>query len=74
MSDINEIVNDMSYLYVEDCNQESANNDLIIYIKNQQIDYHIKKIIINFIQNDNYNDYISIYNICIENNIELPPL
>ena len=74
MSDINEIVNDMSYLYVEDCNQESANNDLVIYIKNQQIDYHIKNIIINFIQNDNYNDYISIYNICIENNIELPSI
>ena len=74
MANIDELVDNMNYLYVADCNTEMANNDLITYIKNQQIDYHIKQMIINLIQNDNYDDYMSIYNICIENDIELPPL
>ena len=53
---------------------ENHNNDLIVYIRNLNIDNEIKNTIMNLIYNDNYDSYSNIYNICIENNIELPPL
>lgn len=50
------------------------NNDLITYIMNLDIDHEIKDTIENLIYNDNYSSYANIYDICVENNIELPPL
>jgi hypothetical protein len=47
---------------------------MIEYVKNLQIDANIKESLIEFIYNDNYNSYLNIYNICLENDIELPPI
>lgn len=49
-------------------------NDLIQYIYNLQIDVNIKNTLLHLVENDNYNDYMQLYNILIENDIELPPL
>lgn len=49
-------------------------NDLIDYICNLQIDVNLKNTLLHLIDNDNYSDYMQIYNILIENDIELPPL
>ena len=68
MTDIDEISNQMNTVYLDD-----QNNDMIEYFTMLNIDQNIKKTILNLIYNDNYNDYLSIYNICVENNIEIPP-
>ena len=49
-------------------------NDLIEYIMKLSISYDIKMHLIELIENDNYNSYLEIYNICLENDIELPPI
>jgi hypothetical protein len=46
---------------------------LIAYIKKLNIDENIKDYLCYLIDNDNLCDYQTIYNICIENDIELPP-
>jgi len=46
---------------------------LITYIKGLNIDENIKDYLCYLIDNDNLCDYQTIYNICIENDIELPP-
>ncbi len=51
------------------------NHDLIIYIRSlKAVDECMKQHLIHLIENDNYNSYIEIYNICIENDIELPSI
>ncbi len=50
------------------------NYDLILYIRKLVIDENVKKQLIYLIENDNYASYIDIYNICLENDIELPAL
>jgi hypothetical protein len=50
------------------------NKDLISYIHKLQIRPLLKTQLIQLVENDNYNDYMQIYNICLENDIELPPL
>lgn len=49
-------------------------NDLIEYIMKLSISYDIKVHLIELIENDNYHSYLEIYNICLENDIELPPI
>jgi hypothetical protein len=49
-------------------------NDLIAYIQKLQIENVIKVKLIHLIENDNHSNYLDIYNICLENNIELPPI
>jgi hypothetical protein len=49
-------------------------SSIINYILSLKIDNSIKTQLLNLIDNDNYNDYITIYNICMENDIELPPI
>lgn len=44
------------------------------YIYTLNIDINLKQYLINLVNNDNYNSYLEIYNICVENNIELPPI
>lgn len=59
----------------ETLNVKAKNDyDIIEYILNLSIDNEIKERLIHLVQNDNYNDYEEIYNIMIENNIDIPPL
>ena len=72
--DVDGIINGMEYMQVSH-DTGTKNADLIEYIEhNQNIDEQIKETIIKFIINDNYANYIDIYNICMENDIELPPI
>ena len=47
---------------------------MIDYIKNLHISLDIKQKLLHLVENDNHSDYIEIYNICIENDIEIPPI
>jgi len=49
-------------------------NMMINYVNNLNIDIDIKNHLLILLENDNYNNYIDIYNICMENDIELPPI
>lgn len=71
--DIDNIINSMNYVYIDDTTKKSE-QDLISYIQSQNIDSQIKDLVISLIYNDDYNSYLDIYNICIDNNIDLPPL
>lgn len=72
--EINCIIDCMEYMQVSH-NYSAKNADLIEYIEHcQNINEEIKKTLINLIINDNYSSYIDIYNICMENDIELPPI
>ena len=71
---VDEIATGFEHVHIEDTKNINYNHDLISYIESQNIDEEIKKLVINLITNDNYNDYISVYNICVENNIDLPPI
>lgn len=59
---------------IEQLNVHAKNNDLVCYIQALNIDRQIKIQLLHLIDNDNYTDYMEIYNICMENDIELPPL
>lgn len=74
--DINEISANMNQIYITDdvCREKHYNQDMINYIKGQNIDDRIKELVIYLIENDSYESYVDIYNICVENNIELPPI
>lgn len=75
-SDIDNITDCMNYVYIDDNYLETNNQkqDLTSYIKSQDIDSQIKDLVISLIYNDDYNSYLDIYNMCLDNNIELPPL
>lgn len=64
---MDELLNSMNKVQLEE-------NIMIQYVNNLKIDPNIKKKLIELIYNDNYYSYIDIYNICIENDIELPPI
>ena len=51
----------------------SENNELINYICSLSIENNLKKYLCELIENDCHTDYLTIYNICCENDIELPP-
>lgn len=53
---------------------ENTNRDIINFINSQNIDTMIKNTIIELIAEDSYPSYEYIFNICVENGIELPPL
>jgi len=76
--DIDNISNSLNYVYIDDEYIHESNDNpqqqLISYIISQSIEDHIKSLIISLIENDNYHSYLDIYNICVDNNIELPPL
>lgn len=71
---MDELCNDINFMYIYENKVENYSTYLAEYINSQTIDDDIKSLIIDLINNDNYNDYIDIYNICLENDIELPPL
>lgn len=53
---------------------ESYNQGIIRYIKMLNISQETKAKLLHLVENDNYNDYLEIYNICVENGVELPPI
>lgn len=69
---IDSLCDSMNEVYVTENQQNIC--DLITYIRNQKIDEQIKNTVENLIRNDNYQSYVDIYNICVENDIDLPPL
>jgi hypothetical protein len=64
---MDDIIDSFEYISI------SENNELLTYIHTLNIDYNIKKYLYDLIENDNHTDYLTIYNICMENDIELPP-
>jgi len=64
---MDDIIDSFEYISI------SENNELLTYINTLNIDYNLKKYLYDLIENDNHTDYLTIYNICMENNIELPP-
>jgi hypothetical protein len=64
---MDDIIDNFGYISI------SENNELLTYIHTLEIDYNLKKYLYDLIQNDNHTDYLTIYNICMENDIELPP-
>lgn len=77
-NDIDEISDSMNYVYIDDSylpdTHDNGKQELASYINAQKIDQYIKELVISLIDNDDYNSYSDIYNICLDNNIELPPL
>lgn len=53
---------------------ESYNQGIIGYIKQLNIPYETRERLLYLVENDSYNDYMEIYNICVENGVELPPI
>ncbi|MFY8160182.1 MAG: hypothetical protein ACOVNU_02545 [Candidatus Kapaibacteriota bacterium] len=64
---MDDIIDNLGYISI------SENNELLTYIHTLDIDYNLKKYLYDLIENDNHTDYLTIYNICMENDIELPP-
>jgi hypothetical protein len=50
------------------------NYDLVLYVRTLAIPEDVKTQLIYLIENDSYSSYMDIYNICLENDIELPPI
>ena len=64
---MDDIIDNFGYISI------SENNELLTYIHTLEIDYNLKKYLYDLIENDNHTDYLTIYNICMENDIKLPP-
>ena len=64
---MDDIIDNFGYISI------SENNELLTYIRTLDIDYNLKRYLYDLIENDNHTDYLTIYNICMENDIELPP-
>jgi len=69
-NNVDEIVQNFNNVSLKD----KDNINMIDYILQQNIDEKIKEAVIYLIESDRYESYLDIYNICIENNIELPPI
>jgi hypothetical protein len=52
----------------------NESKELIEYINTIDINIDVRKCLAHLIENDNHCDYLTIYNICVENDIELPPI
>jgi hypothetical protein len=52
---------------------DSCTDALVRYISSlKNLEANLRQHLIHLIENDCYNDYLEIYNICLENDIELP--
>ena len=69
-NNVEEIVQNFNNVSLKD----KGDTKMIDYILEQNIDEKIKELVIYLIESDRYESYLDIYNICIENNIELPPI
>lgn len=70
--DIDSLVDEMNCCIMLDDNNHSTSR-MISHINRLNIENLLKRQLIALIQNDCVNSYIDIYNICLENDIELPP-
>ena len=52
----------------------NESRELIEYINTIDINIDVRKCLAHLIENDNNCDYLTIYNICVENDIELQPI
>ena len=52
----------------------NESRELIEYINTIDINIDVRKCLAHLIENDNHCDYLTIYIICVENDIELPPI
>ena len=52
----------------------NESEELVDFINSIDINIDVKKYLSYLIENDNHCDYLTIYNICMENDIELPPI
>jgi len=52
----------------------NESQELIDFINSIDINIDVKRYLSYLIENDNHCDYLTIYNICMENDIELPPI
>lgn len=66
-NDLSDIIDNLENIRI------SEKNELLTYINTLPIEYNLKKYLYDLIENDNHTDYLTIYNICMENDIELPP-
>jgi hypothetical protein len=64
---MDEITYNLEYIRI------SENNELINYIYTLTIENNLKDYLCELIENDCHTNYLTIYNICCENDIELPP-
>jgi hypothetical protein len=68
IEDIEDITDDITNMSFDD----KYNHELLDFIDTLKISENIKGYLKKLIENDNFNDYSEIYNVCIENGIELP--
>lgn len=54
--------------------EENALTESFSQCKIKEHNDNLKNTLLHLIENDNYTDYLQIYNILMENDIELPPL
>ena len=52
----------------------NESQELIDFINSIDINIDVKRYLSYLIENDNHCDYLTKYNICMENDIELPPI
>jgi hypothetical protein len=65
---MDEIISNMENMQI------NVNSDLVLFVRSLNIPQHKKDQLLHLIENDNHRDYVTIYNILVENDIELPPL
>ncbi len=62
-----DLISQFNTTYINDYQQ-----DLFTFISSLNIDNQLKKHLLELVENDNYRNYIEIYEICLENDIILP--
>jgi hypothetical protein len=65
---MDDIITHMETMHVNE------NHDLVLFVRGLNISQCKKEQLLHLIENDNHRDYLTIYNILVENDIELPPL
>ena len=74
MMDIDELVDDMNMMEIQEKSTNDMQDNMLSYVLSLDIHNFTKQKLIFLIENDNIESYVDIYNICMENEIELPPL
>ncbi len=69
-----ELVHDMNTMEIKEKSTNDIQENMLSYVISLEIHHSIKNNLIFLIENDNIESYVDIYNICMENEIELPPI
>lgn len=69
--DIDSLMDDMNGCAISEESNHSTNT-MVSHIRSLNIENILKRQLIALIQNDNINSYLEIYEICLENDIQLP--